>query len=198
MTNMCARQRPWCLLVLLACLLLAKGKVPTSGSCRTTKHQHNLSTSISCWSLSAQHVRTAWKTLTLAHAVACNCNCYCGCHAPAACSHAGLCCLLLANLLPGQHSTASCLLSQPRPDIETDLNAASHARLLHCFPPCCCFKGLIVLPATLAAEMTPAQAPLAAEPQNSLIRSIAVLKHQPGHACVVGENILMPDRQCCC
>lgn len=32
-TNMCARQRPWCRFLLWDCLLLAKGKVPTSGSC---------------------------------------------------------------------------------------------------------------------------------------------------------------------
>jgi hypothetical protein len=34
-TNMCARQRPWCRFLLWDCLLLAKGKVPTSGSCRS-------------------------------------------------------------------------------------------------------------------------------------------------------------------
>lgn len=37
-TNMCARQRPWCRFLLWDCLLLAKGKVPTSGSCSPGGH----------------------------------------------------------------------------------------------------------------------------------------------------------------
>jgi hypothetical protein len=48
-TNMCARQRPWCTFLLWDCLLLAKGKVPTSGSCspcsRGSRESHGCSAS---------------------------------------------------------------------------------------------------------------------------------------------------------